>query len=100
MIVVFYLFFQISDCDALLDGICYKAYQESQTWYDANDTCIHDGGNLVTVCNEGTNTMLKRIMQKQGTSYILMLYNYKQYLKTQCYLPTHETLGLIIAEIL
>ena len=53
------------DCDSFLDGRCYKAYHDSMTWQDARDKCNCDGGDLVTVCNEETNDMLKQIMQAQ-----------------------------------
>ena len=63
---MFFLISNFEDCDTLLDGVCYTAYQDSMTFYDARDTCIHDGGNLPTICNEETNNMLKQIMQEQG----------------------------------
>ena len=56
----------ISDCDALLNGRCYMAYEERLTWHRAKDFCIESNGSLAVVCDEETSHVLQGIMQLTG----------------------------------
>ena len=62
-------------CDEVLGGHCYKVHLESMTWYDARYTCLHDGGHLVTVCNEETNHVIKQVVQDQSEYFDYVILN-------------------------
>ena len=54
------------ECDAFLNGRCYKAHDEFKTWNQARETCIAGNGNLAIVCDAETNDMLKNTMELKG----------------------------------
>ncbi|XP_067658397.1 C-type lectin BPL-like [Haliotis asinina] len=61
-----YLEFQIDDCDKGYTwyrslGLCYKIYNSTETWFQANLTCHQDGGHLIKVDSSGINALMNKI---------------------------------------
>ncbi|XP_046582953.1 snaclec anticoagulant protein subunit A-like [Haliotis rubra] len=61
-----YLEWRRDDCDKGYTwyrslGLCYKIYNSTETWFQANHTCNQDGGYLIKVDSTGINEFMNKI---------------------------------------
>ncbi|XP_046582955.1 C-type lectin lectoxin-Lio2-like isoform X2 [Haliotis rubra] len=61
-----YLVWTRDDCDKGYTwyrslGLCYKIYNSTKTWFQANHTCHQDGGHLIKVDSAGINAFVNKI---------------------------------------